>query len=431
MINGIRLERLMERLHRLAQIGTSGLNGVTRLAFTEGDRQARKLVVDWMREAGLDVRVSPIGNIFGRLGHTGADVPVVMSGSHIDTVVHGGKFDGVLGVVAALEVAQVLGEAGASLSCPLEVVCFVMEESSRFNIGYAFGSRVMAGQPISRKMLLTWDHDGQTLAEAIYAMRSQELGGSKTRPGDLVGTVQAYVRQSRCPGDRIKAFVEMHIEQGPVLHRLGKPIGAVTAIAAPTRLDVTLAGTQGHSGTTPMEARKDPLVASAEVILAVESVCMSAGNVVGTVGMVEVDPNVINVVPGKVRLAIDVRSASSRAKTVAVNAIQDEIRRITSRRGISCQIDVITDEDPQPLSEEIVYLIERQCLTLGFESYRLPSGAGHDAAQVAKVVDHTGMILVPSRDGVSHNPQEWTDEQDILKGTQVLLLTLLSLCTSP
>jgi N-carbamoyl-L-amino-acid hydrolase len=429
LVNGIRLERLMERLHRLAQIGGSAQNGVMRLAFTGEDRRARKQVLDWMGQAGLDTRVSPIGNILGRLGRADADAPVVMTGSHIDTVVHGGRFDGVLGVVAAIEVAQVFHEAGISFSHPLEVVCFVMEESSRFNVGYAFGSRVMAGQPVGRQMLLARDHDGRTLAEAVCAMRRQELGGSKAgpEPGDPTEAVQAYIRQSRYPRDRIRAFVELHIEQGPVLHMLRKPIGAVTAIAAPTRLDVALVGTQAHSGTTPMETRKDPLVAAAEVVLAVESICRSSGSVVGTVGMIEVDPNVINVVPGRVRVAIDVRSASAPAKTAAVGAIEDEIRRITHRRGICCEIDVIADEAPQPLSEEIVCLIEKQCLTLGIESHRLASGAGHDAAQVAKAVDRTGMIFVPSRDGISHSPQEWTDEGDILRGTQVLLLTLLSL----
>jgi hydantoinase/carbamoylase family amidase len=427
----IQLERLMKRLNQLAQIGKFAQNGVTRLAFTEESKLARKLVINWMHEAGLDVRISPVGNVFGRLGKKDADVPVVMTGSHIDTVVNGGKFDGTLGVIAAIEVAQAINEAGISLPHPLEVVCFVMEESSRFNVGYAFGSKVMTGQPIGHEMLLAQDGDGKTLAEVIYNnnMRSQELGSSKGVPGQggLIETVKTYVRESRYPGNRIKAFVELHIEQGPILYTLRKPIGAVIAIAAPTRLGITFVGTQNHSGTTPMELRKDPLVASAEVILAVERICRSSESVVGTVGMIKVEPNVINAIPGKVRMAIDVRSASSEAKTEVVNSIRQEIRCITNSRDISCKIDTMTDETPQPLSEKIVSLIEKHCLTMGIESHRLASGAGHDAAQVAKVVEDTGMIFVPSRNGVSHAPQEWTDEQDILKGTQVLLLTLLDL----
>lgn len=425
-------ERLMKRLDQLAQIGKSAQNGVTRLAFTEEDRLARELVIDWMCKAGLEVRVSPIGNILGRLGEEDADVPVVMTGSHIDTVLDGGRFDGALGVIAAIEVAQVIKEDGVSLSHPLEVVCFVMEESSRFSVGYAFGSKVMTGQPISEEMLLARDKDGQTLVEAIYHMRSQELGSSKgvPRQGDLIETVSTYIRESRYPENRIQAFVELHIEQGPVLHMLRRPIGVVTAIAAPTRLGITFVGRQNHSGTTPMGLRKDALVASAEVILAVESICKSSESVVGTVGRIEVQPNVINVIPGKVRMFIDVRSVSNKAKTGVVDSVRKEIRRIANSRGIVYEMDTITDETPQPLSGKIVSLIEKHCGTLGIECHRLTSGAGHDAAQVAKVVEDTGMIFVPSRDGVSHGPQEWTDEQDILKGTQILLLTLLDLTQS-
>jgi len=427
LVKEIRPERLIKRLNQLAQIGKSAQGGVTRLAFTQEDRRARELIRDWMAEAGLDVWTSPIGNIFGRLGKKNWDVPIVMTGSHIDAVVDGGKLDGVLGVVAAIEAAQVIHQAGISLPRPLEVVCFVMEESSRFNVGYAFGSKVMSGQPVSREMLLARDKDDQTLAEAIYTMRSQENTRTQPTQSSLIETVKTYVNESRYPRNRIKAFVELHVEQGPILHALGKPIGAVTAIAAPTRLSVTLEGKQNHSGSTPMAFRKDSLAAAAKAILAVEKICRSSENVVGTVGRIKVEPDVINVIPGKTQMFIDVRSVSDEAKTEVVNSIRQEIKRIADRRGIFYEIDTITNETPQPLSAKIASLIEKHCQTLGIEYHRLTSGAGHDAAQVAKIAQDTGMIFVPSRDGVSHNPKEWTDEKDILKGTQILLLTLLDL----
>ena len=432
LIEKVRPERMIKRLDQLAQIGRTIRGGVTRLAFTQEDRLARAMVVDWMHQAGLGVRTSPIGNIFGRLGSPEPDLPVVMTGSHIDTVIVGGRFDGALGVVAAIEVADVLNENGVSLSRPLEVACFVMEESSRFSTGYAFGSKVMTEQPIDDETLLAQDRTGQTLAEAIYAMRSRELGlmEQALMPGNSVETVKAYIRDSRYPPERIQSFIELHVEQGPILHTLGKPVGAVTAIAAPTRLAVILLGQQNHSGTTPMRLRKDALAAAAEAILAVERICRSSDGVVGTVGRIEVEPNVVNVIPGKAQMVIDVRSVSARAKADAADAIRAEIGRIATDRDVAYQLDTITDETPQPLSDKIVSLVEKNCQAMGIECRRLASGAGHDAAQLAQVVADTGMIFVPSRDGISHDPQEWTDEQDILTGAQVLLLTLLDLTSS-
>jgi hydantoinase/carbamoylase family amidase len=428
LIENIQLERIMDRLERLARIGGAE-HGITRLAFTEEDKQARTLVIEWMREAGLDVNVSAIGNIVGRLDGRRRDAPVVMAGSHIDTVVKAGKFDGTLGVVAAVEAAQLLHDSGILSHNPLEVVCFVMEESSRFKVGYAFGSKVMTGQPMSDEVLLARDRNGKTLAGAVYEMRSKEVGSTKEAKTqrEVVETVKSYVAASKYPTHRIKAFVELHIEQGPLLYTTQKPIGAVTAIAAPTRLGVTFVGEQNHSGSTPMALRKDALVASAEAILAVEKICRSTENVVGTVGVMEVEPNVINAIPGKVHLAIDIRSVAAEAKKEIVISIHEEVRRIADNRSLSYSIDLIEDETPQLLSETIVTLIEESCLHLGIESYRQASGAGHDAAQMAKVVKDVGMIFVPSKNGISHDPREWTDPEDIRRGAQVLLLTLLQL----
>lgn len=418
----------MQRLDQLSRIGKSGQDGITRLAFTDLDNQARVLIMKWMHEAGLSIRISPIGNIIGRLKGQRDDVPVVMTGSHIDTVVAAGALDGTLGVIAAIEVAQVLNEAHLALSHPLEIVCFVMEESVQFGT-YAFGSKVMTGQHISDDMLLTQNESGKTLAGAIYEARSKENEHimEACDPVEILKTVRNYIEVSREPMDCIKAFVELHIEQGPVLYTLGKSIGAVTSTAAPTRLKVTFSGVQNHSGTTPMVYRKDALTAAAEVILVVEHVCQASKDVVGTVGVIKAEPNTMTTIPGKAYIVIDIRSSSSASKAQVVKSIQNEIELIARRRGIGYEIKVLTDEVPQPFSETILNLIEKNSLKLGIEAYRLPSGAGHDAAQMAREIRNTGMIFVPSRDGISHDPQEWTNEQDILKGAQVLLLTLLDL----
>ena len=429
LVNSVRIERVLDHINQLAQVGKTERGGITRLAFSEEDRQARGLVIEWMREAGLSVRISPIGNIIGKMHGDRSDMPVIMTGSHIDTVVTAGKFDGTLGVIAAIEIAQIIKDNNISLPCSIEVVCFVMEESSRFKIGYAFGSKVWAGQLITDELLLTRDRDGKTLVDAIYEMRTRELGSKENLQSqdDIMEAVKDYIVSSHHSSKDVRAFVELHIEQGPILYSAKEPIGVVTAIAAPTRFTVTFLGEQNHSGTTPMRFRKDALAASAEAILAIERLCRSSNDVVGTVGVIEVNPNTINIIPGRTQITIDIRSASSTAKSEMFTSICQEIKQIADNREVTFEIHMLTDDTPQPISEEIISLIERNCLKLGIRSRRLVSGAGHDAAQVARIVGNTGMIFVPSRDGISHDPREWTDGPDIERGTQVLLLTLLDL----
>ncbi len=429
LINDIQIDRIRTRLDLLAQIGGSQDKGITRLAFTEEDSQARELVANWMREAGLQVSSSPIGNIIGRLEGAEPSAKVVMAGSHVDTVYSAGRFDGTLGTIAALEAVQVISESGAKLRHPLEAVCFMMEESARFGVGYAFGSKVMIGQSISDEALLARDRTGKTLARAIYETRQREADNlPKIRDTrQLLSFVQGLIAESRYPVERIKAFVELHIEQGPILEDKGILIGVVTAIAAPTRSRVTLIGVQNHSGATPMALRHDALATAAEIILAVERIAKATDDVVGTVGIIEAEPNSMTAIPGRVQITIDLRSINAESKMKASRAIQEEIERATGLRGVAYQTEALANELPQPLSGHIAQLIEENSLRLGITSMRLPSGAGHDAAQLAKVVSESGMIFVPSRSGISHSPQEWTNEHDILKGTQVLLATLLDL----
>jgi hydantoinase/carbamoylase family amidase len=422
---------MLQRLDMLAQIGASEAGGITRLAFTPEDSHARALVVGWMREAGLDVRISPIGNIVGRLDGTESDAPAVMTGSHVDTVISAGKFDGTLGVISSLEAVQAITAAGIRPRHPLEVVCFVMEESARFSVGYAFGSKVMVGKHISDEMLLAEDLQGKRLAEEIYANRAPELGhGRKPRSTQsLIETVRGWIAASRAPMERVKAFLELHIEQGPILESLGLPIGIVSAIAAPTRARVIFHGEQNHSGTTPMTHRRDALTAAAEVILAVERICSQAQNVVGTVGVIEAKPNIMTAIPGEVQIALDIRSTSASDKAQVVDTIREEIAHITGQRDIAFEFTLLADEIPQPLSERIAGVIAQSCQALGIKPHNMVSGAGHDAAQIATAVADTGMIFVPSRHGISHDPREWTAEEHIQQGAQVLALSLLNLAS--
>lgn len=426
LLGHVNVARVMQRLDELAQVGRHA-HGVTRLAFSDEDRQARAKVVAWMREAGLACRVDPIGNLIGRSPSHSPHSPAVMIGSHIDTVVNAGNFDGILGVVASIEVVHAVAASGWDFKHPLEVVCFVMEESSRFGVGYGFGSSVMTGQIAGQAMLLARDQGGKSLADALYEMRMAEDPSLAVRGAGPLETAANWIEQSCYPPNRIEAFVELHIEQGPVLDAAHKSIGVVTVIAAPTRFTVSFTGMQSHSGTTPMHLRKDALAAAAEFILAVEQVCTQSGEVVGSVGMVRVQPNVLNVIPGQADVGVDLRSASAPAKRAALDEILDQLASISARRGIATEIKVLADETPCVLSEDIILLIEKNARGLGHEHLRLPSGAGHDAAHIAKLVPNTGMLFVPSRNGISHNPQEWTDEADIRKGIEVYLLTVADL----
>lgn len=427
LIDQVDIDRIMRHIEELGHIGKTENGGVTRLAFTEEDRKGRELIIDWMEQAGLHVRVSPIGNITGRLDGKKPNSPVVMTGSHIDTVINGGKFDGAVGVITAIEVARVLWKNRIKLECPLEVACFVMEESARFNNGYGFGSQVMTGQPISDDMLNMRGGGGKTMALAIQEMKGTDLRDKEVEVQALLQTGKD-IEASRMH-QPIRAFVELHIEQGPILESLEKPIGIPTAVAAPTRLRVRFLGKQGHSGTTPMDSRRDALAAAAEAILIVEETCKqeSKNGIVGTVGVIKIEPGAINQIPGKAEIGIDIRGVELTAKRRTVEKIVQSIQRAAQKRGVECTAEKISDENPISLSARIIAEIERACFDLGINSHRMVSRAGHDAAHLAKVVDGTGMIFIPSKDGISHQPNEWTSKEDILLGAQVLLLTLIRL----
>ena len=408
----INRRRLLRDLNAVSRIGIGDHGSVTRLVFSIKELRSRQFLIHQMRQIGLHIHIDRIGNIFGRLDGHDAKAPALLVGSHLDTVLHGGKFDGTMGVIAALEAARTLKEQKIVLQSPVEVVCFVGEESSRF--GYStLGSSLVAGEVHAKDLAYAADAQGNKLADILASK----------------GIYRNNLRSMRRDPSTVKAYLELHIEQGPILEAKKKPIGIVTSIAAPTRFRVILTGQADHSGTTPMEMRKDALVAASELIVAVEEICrryshMEKGRVVGTVGAMKIEPGVINAIPGKTELAVDIRSITADAKKRVVRLVQAQIRQIARRRKILAEILPLREEDPVPLDKRLIRLLQECCESRNIAYEIMPSGAGHDAMQMAKVTP-AGMLFIPSRRGISHSPLEWSEPEDICLGAQLLLDSII------
>ena len=408
----INKERLLHDLNAVSRIGLGDHGSVTRLVFSIKELRSRQLLIHLMTQAGLKVHIDRIGNIFGRWNGGNPKAPAVLAGSHLDTVVQGGKFDGPVGVIGALEAVRSLKENKLPLACPLEVVCFVGEESSRFGFS-TLGSSLVAGVVHIKDLANAVDAHGTKLEDILSSM----------------GIYRDNLASLKRAAASMKAYLELHIEQGPILEAKNKRIGIVTSIAAPTRFKVVYTGQADHSGTTPMEMRKDALVAAAHLITYIEEASseysqMDKGRVVGTVGAMKIEPGVINAVPGKAELSVDIRSISAGAKKRVARLVMDRAQEIAHLREIAVEILPIRDETPVPLDEGLLPLIKEICEEKGIAYEVMPSGAGHDAMQMAKIT-RAGMIFVPSKRGISHNPMEWTDPEDICLGAQILLETIV------
>jgi len=271
------------------------------------------------------------------------------------------------------------------------------------------------------------------LARALQELKGWETGAKIATERTALAAAHKDIDASRYDWTRVRAFLELHIEQGPVLERAGKPLGIVTAVAAPTRLQIILNGEQNHSGTTPMQLRHDALAAAAEMILAIERLAneFAAQRVVGTVGMIQAEPNVMNSIPGRVELRVDIRSADADAKRACVQSATRALEWIASKRGIGMERVTLTDETPIAFSDAVIQSIERVCAAQNLDALKMPSGAGHDAAHVARVAP-AGMIFIPSRGGISHDPREFSTPAEITRGARVLLGALTALdSTSP
>lgn len=407
----VSIERLLADLDAFSAIGGDGRGGVTRLAFTEADQSARRLFQDKLTAAGLAVRVDAVGNVFGRRVGRNNALPPVLLGSHLDSVPSGGRFDGPLGVLAALEVVRMLEYARAETRRPVEIACFVAEESSRFGTA-TLGSKAVVGKLAPEMLDRLRDPEGRTLAEVLRGcgFPPDRVEDARRRPGEY------------------HAYLELHLEQGAVLEHAGIPVGLVTGIAAPTRFCVTYTGRADHSGATPMGLRRDALVAGAELVLAVRRNVLAHGSPtsVGTVGVLRVQPGAMNVIPGQAILGIDLRDIDADAKRRIAKKVQVAARRIARKWKQDVSVETLADESPVPLSERVRQVSRAACQACGVPFLELPSGAGHDAMYLAEIAE-TGMIFVRCREGISHNPAEFVESQDMAAGTAVLAETAVRL----
>ena len=397
--------RLLHRLDALAQIGAIPDGGNARLALTDADKAGRDLVVTWMHDLGLDVRIDAIGNVFAYTPSSSSQPPV-LSGSHIDTVRTGGRYDGNYGVVAGLEVIETLIERGIRTAHPVGVAFFTNEEGARF----------------APDMLGSLVHVGGLAVEVALDI----VGIDGARVGEELERI-GYAGPWPCPGVAPHAFVELHIEQGPVLDVEGVSIGVVERVQGISWQEVTITGESNHAGTTPMRLRHDAGYAAARVAVLVRELAVrTGGDLVGTVGAISLQPSLINVVAARSVLTVDLRDTDQAVLRVAEQELAVELAQLAVDEGVQIESRWLAKFDPVDFDPDVVKLIERVAIAHGFSTRRMPSGAGHDAQMFARVCP-SAMIFVPSVGGLSHNAGEHTSAGDLERGANVLLHTLLEL----
>lgn len=389
------------RIEELAAI-TAEPGRLTRLFLTPEQKRATELVRSWMNQAGMATRTDAIGNLIGRYEGTRPGLPALVVGSHLDTVRDAGKYDGMLGVLTAIACVEQLHQEGIRLPFAIEVVGFSDEEGVRFG-STLLGSRAFAGT-FEPGLIESRDAKGLTVADAL-----REFGLDPA-------TIQTAARTS----NEILAYVELHIEQGPVLEKMDLPVGCVTSINGATRFKIEVNGKAGHAGTVPMAGRHDALAASAECILAVERRCASEEELVGTVGFIEALPGAVNVIPGEVRFSLDVRAPDDAQRQRAVGDIMRAIEAIAQRRDVAIKITKSHEAAAVPCSPWLMAQIDRAIEAEGITRCHLASGAGHDGMAVAAITD-IGMIFVRCAGGISHNPAEAIKAEDAEVGARVLL----------
>ena len=388
--------RIEEMMTALAKLG-KGERGYMRLAFSDADMAVRSYLIGEMERAGLTVREDAFGNVFARTRGNNA-LPAVLIGSHADSVPCGGNYDGIVGIVGAIAVAEKIAQE--KLERPVEVVLFMAEESSRFGVAN-LGSKAMVGALDEDAATTYVDSDGRTL-------------------GDVMAE-RGFIAANAPYKKRVRAFLELHIEQGRVLEETKCPLGIVTGIAAPHRYRLTIQGRADHSGATPMHLRHDALAGAAEMMLRIEELAQANAKkgVVATVGQLNVHPNAMNVIPGKVTMSIDLRGTNEDHINSLCIAILENVDAISQKRNLGVQLETLTEEEPALLDKGLVALGEYCANEMRETTMRLASGAGHDALYMSRLAP-TGMIFVPSKHGISHNPAEHTDMADIVRGTELL-----------
>jgi N-carbamoyl-L-amino-acid hydrolase len=400
------ISRLQDNIEQLSTMINTSKPGWTRRPFTEEYGRGRQWLAAQMQEAGLTVEIDAASNVIGMLPGSDPALAPLMIGSHTDTVTGGGRFDGIIGVLAGIEIARLIKASGYKLRHPLQIVDFTAEEPSEFGIS-TIGSRGMVGN-LTEAMLERRDDTGLQLADAI-----NRQGGKVIRMNP----------QAKKPGD-VSLYLELHIEQGPVLEQSGHRLGAVLGIVGIHRYRVQITGAPNHAGTTPMTLRNDALAGFCEIGLAFERHCMQhAKDAVGTIGKITNEPNASNVVPGFLQFDLEIRSLDFKISEAVYTAFAAEATEIAARRGLQLSLESLSKSDAVIVKEQVLEKVLEACNSVA-PAICLPSGAGHDANQLARVAP-IGMIFVPSKDGRSHCPEEWSDIEDVAAGTQALGQALL------
>ncbi len=398
-------ERMAQRIQELSEFGANPEGGVSRVAFSEADIKGREYIKGLMKQAGLDVRLDTAGNIIGKRQGSNPDLPLIMFGSHIDSVPGGGNYDGDVGVIAAIEVAQLLQENRVQTRHSMEIVSFTDEE------GGLTGSRAMT-MGLSEKRLEVVSHSGMTIRDGIRV-----VGGDPDR-----------LEEARRTADEIVAFIEVHIEQGAFLHEEEIDIGVVEGIVGIRWWDVTIEGFANHAGTTPMNRRQDAMISAAQLTLAINRVATSMqGRQVATVGRIRAEPGAPNVIPGRVVMSLEIRDLDADKMQQVFDAVRVEADKISKARQTPISfVEIEVASPPAPTDLRMRKIIARSAENLGLTHKFMPSGAGHDAQDMTHVAP-TGMIFVPSVDGISHSPREFTSAEDMANGANVLLRTVLAI----
>jgi len=381
--------------------------GLTRVFLSSQQRDANALVLAWMRDAGMTAHVDAMGNCVGRYEGARPGLPCLMLGSHLDTVRDAGQYDGMLGVLSAIECVGALNATGTRLPFAIEVIGFGDEEGVRFG-STLLGSRAIAGT-FDPALLAKTDADGMTMREALTKF---ELDPTQ------------YATAAHSPA-QVLAYAELHIEQGPVLEAAGLPVGVVTAINGGYRFTIELTGMAGHAGTVPMGLRRDALAAAAECVVAVERIAGSMPDVVGTVGRVEARPGAMNVIPGKAQFSLDVRAPTDDKRHAAIAAIRAEFAAIAQRRNVDLAVTPLWEAKTSPCAPAMQEQIATAIHAEGIRVHRLPSGAGHDGMAIIDIAP-IGMLFVRCKGGISHNPAEAVTLDDVATGLRVFARFILA-----
>ena len=402
-INGPTLNQTLEELGHLGESS----EGMDRVAYSREDVLGRDYSINLMKDAGLETRIDTAGNIIGRSSGVDNSLPAIAIGSHTDTVPKGGKYDGALGVMAAIEVMRTLRERGHHTRPPVEVINFTHEEGTRFH-RWLVGSRSMSGM-LEQEDLDAVDDNGYGLGPCLY-----DIGGDMSRIGE----------SARKPGE-LAAYFELHIEQGPYLHNSGTPIGVVTGITGRAVFEVEIEGKANHAGTTPMSARRDALVSASKLVLDIQKMAAEQEICrVSTVGSIKAVPNAVNVIPGSASIGLEFRDTDMEA----LEAAEHELRLLTEKTmtndGVKVNVERHRFTESVPITKEMQALVAEAAENCGFEWEPQASGAGHDAQAIANIAP-VAMIFVPSVDGISHSKEEYSTPEDCTNGTQVLLELLL------